>query len=351
MERTANYTKQEGWMDLSVISPVVSGHGSAFPAHARRMQCTSACLIMQMLMCAFINMWDTLSEVSACFLCVFALFSICHEMLLNLKPGCLRCSFWVNLFSIFQFRWSATLTMLRGIWDGPGTWRSRGEGWMGALRWSRQASGQAQAPLFYNNKDPHWNTLRPCNPRGHRGPPACLGWDKWTQMLPVNAEQPGCGNEGGGVGGSDRKRGGSTSFFFPLPLVEAVICCQIPVLSHNHWSQRPPCKEHCGKLSERHLSLKENESSSKSLSPFLFLFLSSCHLDWERRRERENDGHVCPKDLIEVEVLDRDMKSVIKCSFNHYFYSKVAGWGLKYTMCVNSDNMLCRFPKSRFVQI
>lgn len=82
----------------------------------------------------------------------------------------------------------------------------------------------------------------------------------------------------------------STSFFSPFFLppsqVEAVIC-QIPVYSHNRWSQRPPCEAYCGKLSEGRLSLKENESSSKSLSPFLFLFLSSCHLHRLGERERQ----------------------------------------------------------------
>lgn len=88
----------------------------------------------------------------------------------------------------------------------------QGMGWMGALRWPRQASRQAQAPLFHNNKEPHWSMLRPCNPRGHRGPQA---WDKWTQMLPANAEQARWGIEGGGVGGRDRKRGGLPIFFCP----------------------------------------------------------------------------------------------------------------------------------------
>lgn len=118
----------------------------------------------------------------------------------------------------------------------------QGMGWMGALRWPRQASKQAQAPLFHNNKEPHWSMLRPCNPRGHRGPQA---WDKWTQMLPANAEQAHWELEGGGVGGRDRKRGGLLIFF--LPLVEAVIFL-IPVLSHNHRSQRPPCKTCSGEI-------------------------------------------------------------------------------------------------------
>lgn len=51
--------------------------------------------------------------------------------------------------------------------------------------------------------------------------------------------------------------------------------------------------EHCGKLSEGHLSLKQNESSSKSLSPFLFLFLSNYHLDgkqWMKQEKFELGG-------------------------------------------------------------
>lgn len=153
-----------------------------------------------------------LFEAPALLTLPFFLFSICHETLLNLKSGCLCCSFWANLFSIFQFRWSATLTMLQGIWDGLG----QGKGWTDTLRWSRRASGQARAPLFHNNKEPHWSTLRPCNPRGHRGPPACLGRDKWTQMLPAKCRATRLREGGRGVGGRDRKGGGLPPFFFLL---------------------------------------------------------------------------------------------------------------------------------------
>lgn len=104
---------------------------------------------------------------------------------------------------------------------------------MGALRWPRRA----QAPLLHNNKEPHWDKLRPCNPRGHRGPPV---WNKWTQMLPANAQRA----RWGSVWWGERNR--RCTYFF-LPLVEAVIS-QIPALSHNHWSQRPPCKKHCGEI-------------------------------------------------------------------------------------------------------
>lgn len=161
---------------------------------------------------------------------------------------------------------------------------------MGSLRWSRQASGQAWAPLFHNNKDSHWSTLRPCNPRGHRGPPACLGWDKWTQMLPANAEGPGWGSEGGGVGGRDRKRGGLPLFFYFIChwLRQLSVRFLRFLITTDHRGLR--ARSIVGNYQRGISSLKENESSSKSLSPFLFLFLSGCHLDWERRREWENDG-------------------------------------------------------------
>lgn len=151
----------------------------------------------------------------------------------------------------------------------------QGMGWMRALRWPRQASSRAQAPLFHNNKEPHWSTLRPCNPRGHRGPPAM---DKWTQMLPANVERAPWGDEGGGVGGRGRKRG--IPIFFPSCLRQLSVRFLHFLKTTDLRGLR--ARSIVGKLSERHLSLKENASSSKSLSPFLFLFLSSCHLDWEK---------------------------------------------------------------------
>lgn len=140
----------------------------------------------------------------------------------------------MNLFSIFQFRWSATLTMLKGIWDARGVgWRGlvkQRKGWMGALRWCRQASGQTEALLFHNNKDPHWSTLRPCNLRGRRGPPACLSWDKWTQMLPTNAERPGWGNERRGRTLKRRL----TSFFYPwLRQLSVRLLCFLITTDHR----------------------------------------------------------------------------------------------------------------------
>lgn len=65
------------------------------------------------------------------------------------------------------------------------------------------------------------------------------------RCFPQMQSEHGEGKEGGGVGGRDRKRGGCPIFIFFLRLVEAVIF-QIPALSHNRWSQRPPCKKHCG---------------------------------------------------------------------------------------------------------
>ena len=123
----------------------MGGGISCAHTHTFRMLCISACLIMQMSTWASINMWDSLSHTHTHththtdylkhqlrFLCTPSLFSICRETLLNLRAACLPRSFWMNLFSIFQFRWSATLTMLKGIWDGRRAWRSRG-GWMWAF--------------------------------------------------------------------------------------------------------------------------------------------------------------------------------------------------------------------------
>lgn len=63
--------------------------------------------------------------------------------------------FWMNLFNIFQFRWRATLNMLRGIWDGLklAFWRAgrmHPPGWFEKV----QAVSGAWTPL-QKNKGPH----------------------------------------------------------------------------------------------------------------------------------------------------------------------------------------------------
>lgn len=133
--------------------------------------------------------------------------------------------------------------------------------------------------------------LRPCNMRGHRGPP---GWDKWTQMLPV--EWAWRGNQSGGLAGTNRER----FFFFCLWLGQLSVRILRFLITADHRGLY--ARSIVGKLSEGHLSLKESDSSSKALRPFLFLFLSSCHLDRERRREGKGDSRIWLNYLIEVQV-------------------------------------------------
>ena len=82
-------------------------------------------------------------------------FSSHHQSLLNLKSSLLGCSFCMNLFSVAQFGWSATLTIPQGLRVRAraqcfqGAWkRRRGLGGWEALRWSRQARGQTWAPVL-----------------------------------------------------------------------------------------------------------------------------------------------------------------------------------------------------------
>jgi len=132
---------------------------------------------------------------------------------LNFKAGCLLCSFWMNLFSIFQFRWRATLTMLQGIWDGPGAWWSPGRGgwelWDGPDRLKLLSSTTTRT-----------HTEARSDPATREGTgvlqPAWFGINEprcFPQMQSNHAE----GMRAGGVGGRGRKSGGLPLFFFFLP--------------------------------------------------------------------------------------------------------------------------------------
>lgn len=157
-----------------------------------------------------------LFEAPALLTLPFSLFSICHETLLNLKSGCLCCSFWTNLFSIFQFRWSATLTMLQGIWDGLGAWRSRGRG--GRTLWDGP-DGLVGRPELLSSTTTRSHTEARSDPATREGTgvlqPAWAGINE-PRCFPQNAERPGWGKEGGGVGGRDRKEEAYLLFFFLL---------------------------------------------------------------------------------------------------------------------------------------
>ena len=115
-----------------------------------------------------------------------------HQSLLNLKSSLLGCSFCMNLFSVAQFGWSATLTIpqvLRVRAQAQGfqeAWKRRRGRVDGRLWDGPDRPVGRHEPLSFpnNNKDPHCSTLRPCNPRGHGSAPSSLGWDKRTQMLP-----------------------------------------------------------------------------------------------------------------------------------------------------------------------
>jgi len=171
--------------------------------------------------------------------------------------------------------------MLQGIWDGAEAWWSRGRGGWEVWDGPDGLVGRLKL-LFFTTTRTH---------TGARSNPATWEGKGVLQDAWLGINEPRCfaqreSNQTQRAKGpkkkkkrkKERKEKKRLSTFPSFSIAEAVVC-QIPVFSHNHWSQRFPCQEHCGKLSEGHLSLKENESSSKSLSLFLFLFLSSCHLD------------------------------------------------------------------------